>query len=136
MIILRLLLAGIFLFAGGSKIFNVLLFKATILGYYSIPDHLALGIAIVFPWIEIVAGLALLVNWRTVYASGFLFCLSIFFLVQLILNYSNILPYGCGCFGFGAPEKIGWYQIIRDFFISALAGIVFWGERTKNKQHA
>jgi len=124
-LILKLLLAGIYLFAGGSKIFNLYLYKATILAYYSfLPESLALLIAIVFPWVEILAGLSLALNWKTKYSSGFLFLLSLFFFIQIILNYSNILPYGCGCFGFGGPEKISLYHILRDFLIALLAGLV------------
>lgn len=126
--ILRLLLAGIFLYSGGVKLFNLVLFKATILAYYPIPDLLALLVAIVFPWLEILAGLSLAVGWRKEIGSGFLFILSLFFFGQMILQYSSILPYGCGCFGFGAPEKIGLYHITRDFSIALLAGIVFWRE--------
>lgn len=123
--ILKLLLAGVYMFAGGAKILNLYLFKVTILAYYPfIPESLALLMAIIFPWLEILAGLSLVLNWKTKYSGCFLFFLSLFFLVQTILNYSNILPYGCGCFGFGGPEKITLYYVFRDFFISILAGIV------------
>ena len=123
--ILKLLLAGIYLFAGGSKILNLYLFKATILAYYPfLPELLAILIAIVFPWVEILASLSLVLNWKTKYSSGFIFLLSIFFSVQIILNYSNILPYGCGCFGFSGPEKISLFHVTRDFSIMLLAGWV------------
>lgn len=123
--IFRWLLAFIYLAAGLPKILNPVLFKATIAAYFPVPDILALVVAIVFPWLEIIAALSLLLNWKTVYSSGFLFLLSLLFLVMMVLNYSNILPYGCGCFGFGGPEEIGIYQIVRDSLISILAGIVF-----------
>ena len=71
--ILRWLLAGIYLYAGGTKVFNPVLFQATILSYYNIPEALALVVAILFPWLEIMAGLSLLVNWKTKYSAGFLF---------------------------------------------------------------
>ncbi|ATW25920.1 MauE/DoxX family redox-associated membrane protein [Candidatus Formimonas warabiya] len=129
--ILRLLLAAIYLFAGASKIFHVLLFKATIMAYYSMPEWLAFLIALVFPWIEILAGLSLVLQWKTKYSSAFLFLLSLFFFVQMILNYSNILPYGCGCFGFGGPEKITLYHVFRDLSIAVLAGFVFYREWKK-----
>ncbi|MGI6685722.1 MAG: MauE/DoxX family redox-associated membrane protein [Bacillota bacterium] len=129
--IFRWLLAGIYLYAGGSKIFSLVLFKATILAYFNIPEFLAFIIALVFPWVEILAGLSLMVNWQTKYASSFLFLLSLFFFIQMILNYSNILPYGCGCFGFSGPEKISFYHILRDFLIAALAGYICFREWKK-----
>jgi len=129
--IFRWLLAGIYLYAGGTKIFNLVLFKATILAYFSLPGTLAFLIALVFPWVEILAGLSLLTGWKSRYAGTFLFLLSLFFFGQMILNYSNILPYGCGCFGFGGAEKIGIYHVLRDFSIALLAGIVCYQEWKK-----
>ncbi|ODA39478.1 putative methylamine utilization protein MauE [Desulfosporosinus sp. BG] len=131
--ILKLLFAGIYILAGGSKVLNLYLFKATILAYYSfLPESLALMIAIVFPWLEILAGLSLVLNWKTKHSSGFLFLLSLFFFIQIILNYSNILPYGCGCFGFGGPEKISLYHVFRDVSIMFLAGFVCLREWRKS----
>lgn len=129
--IFRWLLAGIYLAAGGTKIFNPVLFKATILAYFTIPESLALAIALIFPWVEIVAGLSLIIGWQAKYSSVFLFLLSLFFFVQMILNYSNILPYGCGCFGFSGPEEISIYHVLRDFSIALLAGFVCWKEWKK-----
>ncbi|AFM41204.1 Methylamine utilization protein MauE [Desulfosporosinus acidiphilus SJ4] len=133
MILLKLLLAGIYLYAGVSKILNLYLFKATILAYYPfMPVYIALLITIVFPWLEILSGLSLGLNWQGKYASLFLLLLSLFFLVQTVLNYSHVLPYGCGCFGFSGPEKITLYYVIRDFSIMILAGIVCFREWKKN----
>lgn len=127
--ILKVILAAIYIYAGGAKIFNIYLFKTTILAYYSfLPELVALSIAIVFPWVEILIGLALILNWKTKFSSMLLFLLSLFFLVQTILNYNNLMPYGCGCFGFGGPEKITLFNIFRDFSIMLLAGLVYLKE--------
>lgn len=130
--IFKLVLAGIYLIAGGSKILNLYLFKATILAYYSfLPEFVALLIAIVFPWLEILAGLSLVLNWKTKWSSSLLFLLSLFFVIQTILYYNNIMPYGCGCFGFGGPEKISLYHVVRDSVIMCLAGWVGLSEWKK-----
>ncbi|WP_088186898.1 MauE/DoxX family redox-associated membrane protein [Desulfosporosinus sp. FKA] len=133
MIFLRLLLAGIYIYAGGSKLLNLYLFKVTILAYYPFLGMAALLIAIVFPWLEILSGLALGVNWQGKYASTFLLLLSLFFLIQTLLNYSNVLPYGCGCFGFSGPEKITVYYVMRDSLIMLLSSIVCFREWKANK---
>ncbi|MCL6478224.1 MAG: hypothetical protein K6T65_07385 [Peptococcaceae bacterium] len=137
---LRLLLALIYLYAGLTKAINPVLFRATIASYFQIPDFAALALAVSFPWLEIIAALSLIFNWKAVYGSGFLFLLSISFFALLVLHYNNVLPYGCGCFGFGGPEKISIYHIFRDFLITLLAGIVFFkslkmerGRREKEK---
>ena len=131
-LILKLLLALVYLIAGGSKLFNLFLFKATILAYYPfLPEGLALLIALIFPWLELLGALSIVLNWKPKAGSSFLFFLSIVFLVQMILNYSHILPYGCGCFGFGQAEQINGYYIVRDLLIAGLAGIVCFREWRK-----
>jgi len=133
-VIARLILGGLYIWAGAAKLFHVLLFKATIAAYFPFPDFLVVVIAIVFPWVEITAGLSLILNWKTLYSSGFLFLLSLFFFVQMILHYSNILPYGCGCFGFGGAEQIGVYHILRDLGIVLLAGFVLVREWKNSRE--
>lgn len=122
----------IFLYAGVSKIFEPMLFKAVIQNYFSMPDFLAMVIAIVIPWVQILAALSLFLNWNVLYSSGLLFAMSIFFFVLMVINYGQTLPFGCGCFGFKDEEIVGIYHIIRDFSIAVLAGIIFFDSYIKN----
>jgi uncharacterized membrane protein YphA (DoxX/SURF4 family) len=129
--ILKYILGFIFLYAGASKIFEPMLFKAVIQNYFSIPDLLALIIAIVVPWVQILAALSLFFNWNVLYSSGLLFAMSIFFFVLMVINYGQVLPFGCGCFGFRGEEVVGIYHIARDFSIAVLAGIIFYDSYIK-----
>ncbi len=124
--IFRFTLAGIFLYAGFSKVFNPMLFKAVIENYFPIPEVLALVLAILVPWLQIVASFALVFNIFPLYSSGLLFIMSIFFFSLMIFNYGNVLPYGCGCFGFKENELVGNYHVLRDFIILLVAGMVFF----------
>ncbi|MGI6678115.1 MAG: MauE/DoxX family redox-associated membrane protein [Dehalobacterium sp.] len=130
--IFRFFLAIIYLYAGGSKIFYPMFFQRTILAYYPIPEWVAFLIAIFLPWLEILAALALLLNFQTKYAAGFLFGLSLLFFSQMVLNFNHLLPYGCGCFGFGDPERITLYHVGRDLLITVLAAIVWRKSRIKH----
>lgn len=135
----RYILGFIYLYAGGSKILEPMLFKAVIQNYFAIPDTIALILAIVVPWIQILAALSLLLNWYVLYSSGLLLIMSVFFFGLMIVNYGQILPFGCGCFGFKDEELVGVYHVVRDFSIALLASIVLYNSRKakaeKRKNH-
>lgn len=124
--LLRYALALVFMFAGGSKVLQPVLFKAVIQSYYAIPDGLAVLLAIAVPWVEIMAALSLLVNWKVRYSSGLIAVMSVYFLGLMLLNYGQVLPFGCGCFGFNGAELVGIFHIAREFIILCLAGAVFY----------
>lgn len=128
---LRYILGFIFLYAGGSKVFEPMLFKAVIENYFAIPDILALMLAILVPWIQIFAALALILKWYTLYSSGLLLIMSVFFFGLMVVNYGQVLPFGCGCFGFNDEEIVGLYHVARDFFIALLAFIVVYDSYRK-----
>jgi uncharacterized membrane protein YphA (DoxX/SURF4 family) len=125
-VIYRYALAGVYLYAGFSKVFKPLLFQSVIEGYFAVPSSIALFLAILIPWLQIVAALAVVLNKYPFYSCGLLLIMSIFFLGLMVLNYENVLPYGCGCFGFTENEVIGNYHIARELLITLLAGITFY----------
>ncbi len=135
----RYILAFIYLYAGGSKIFEPMLFKAVIQNYFAIPDALALILAIIVPWIQILAALFLILNWYVLFSSGLFLVMSIFFFGLMSANYGQILPFGCGCFGFKDEELVGVYHVVRDLSIALIASIVFYQSRKakaeKRKKH-
>ena len=62
---LRLLLAGVFIFAAGMKLADLNAFAREIRGYQVIPDQWSAAVANVVPWFEIVVGVFLLLPfWR------------------------------------------------------------------------
>lgn len=138
--ILRVVLAGIFLAAGGSKILEPMLFQAVIQSYFAMPASLALVMAIVVPWIEIMAALSLLFNWKTLYSSGLIAGMSLFFFGLMAINYGKELPFGCGCFGFNGAELVSIYHVARELIIFSLAAMLFYmtknGERKEEKNQS
>jgi uncharacterized membrane protein YphA (DoxX/SURF4 family) len=124
--VLRVVLASIFLYAGGIKVFEPLLFKAVIQSFFALPDSLAVGLAVVVPWIEILAGLSLLLNYKAVYSSALIAAMSLFFFGLMAVNYGQVLPFGCACFGFHGAELVGFRHIARELLILSLAGVVFY----------
>jgi len=115
----RLIVAGVFIYSGYSKLppghmFDApLQFMIAISGYkLPIPNGLILPIATYLPWIEIALGLAVLIGWKMRYFAGAVTALLLFFIVILTITYARGIDANCGCFGLG--EKISWKTILRD----------------------
>jgi uncharacterized membrane protein YphA (DoxX/SURF4 family) len=95
--IVRLALAGLFIYAGVIKLFAPRAFAATISTYGLIPDVMLPVVAIGLPALEAVAGLALVFDrsWGLHLITGLLA------LFVLVLGYGILseLKVDCGCFG-------------------------------------
>lgn len=120
----RLILGGVFLYAGLEKILHPAAFADTIFNYRILPEILTPFAAVVLPWLEVFVGLALFLG---VWLPGAVFLcnlLLVIFLGALVFNLSRGLNVHCGCFGTtsreGSHEPMVWY-LARDavFFIPA-----------------
>jgi len=127
----RLALVGIYFAASVPKFFNVGLFKATMLAYYgSLPDTLALVMAITIPWWEFGLALLLLIDKkRPDIPAALLAILSFFYVINSIIFLNHWMPYGCGCFGFGEPVVLGMGGVIRNVLIAAVSVLAYVGAR-------
>ena len=128
----RLALSIIFLAASIPKFFNVALFKVTILNYYSfIPETIALVAAIIMPWLEFGLAMAMLLDEKAPHWPALLLTiLSMLFLLQSLVFYNQLMPYGCGCFGFSQEQTLGIGGVIRNIIITATASCAYRGCRT------
>jgi uncharacterized membrane protein YphA (DoxX/SURF4 family) len=116
----RIILAGIFLYSGYTKLRAPLEFAASLSAYKLFPTKLIFPIADYFPWIEILLAIALLIGWKIRYVAlataGFLS----FFLCILAITYFRGIEADCGCFGSG--DRISPLTLARDgtFLLPAL----------------
>ena len=133
----RLVLGGIFVYAGFSKlllpntnlwpifalklsiIMNISLFAQQVESYKIISPEASQLVAHTLPFMEIVLGLLLLIGWRfrlwataiTVIMVGFLGVVTRAYLLHMDIN--------CGCFG--TPEKLTGWTVLRDSAFASLA---------------
>jgi uncharacterized membrane protein YphA (DoxX/SURF4 family) len=100
-LVVRLGLAFIFIYAGGSKLVDPKAFARTISSYGLVPDDFLALFAVGLPILEVVSGIALALDVRGSLAvvTGLLI-MFVFVLGYGVLNDMNI---DCGCFG---PEEI------------------------------
>ena len=127
--ILRLVLGGIFLYAGAIKIVNPAAF-ATGIGNYRLLAHEWLNLlAITLPWIEVIAAAVLIAGvWKR--ASALLIALMlVVFLVAIGQAVARNLNIDCGCFGTVAGRKVGLMGLGEDLAMLAGALWLTWRER-------
>jgi uncharacterized membrane protein YphA (DoxX/SURF4 family) len=111
----RVLLGGIFIWAGGVKLINPRAFARTLSGWGLVPDELLVPVAIGLPVIEILAGLGLVFDIRG----------SLKAILGLLLMFLAVLGYGimsnlnvdCGCF---SAEELHAHSSLRIAFLRDL----------------
>lgn len=127
-LIVRLILGGVFIYAGATKIGDPAGFAADIDQYGLVTWRMANLIARTLPTIEIVAGLGLILDIKG----------SLAIIVAQLLGFVAILSYAihlgldidCGCFGPGDPEAEAsgglWDTLIRDLIMLGACALLYW----------
>lgn len=120
LIMSRLVLGGLFVYAGAVKVLDPLGFAQDIRNYRLVGQTLSFVIALVLPWLEILAGLALAAGfWKR--ASALLISgLLVFFIVLTLVTMARGLDVDCGCFG-SLSRRSGWGVVLEDL------GMLFLG---------
>lgn len=115
----RLVLGGLFVYAGAAKVLDPLDFAQNIRNYQLVGQSLSFVAAIVLPWLEILAGLALILGVWTRGAALVVTGLLVFFIVLTAVTMVRGLDVDCGCFG-SLSRKSGWGVILEDLGMLAL----------------
>jgi uncharacterized membrane protein YphA (DoxX/SURF4 family) len=119
LLIFRLVLGGLFVYAGAVKVLDPLDFAQNIRNYQLVGQPLSFVAAIVLPWLEILAGLALILGVWTRGAALAITGLLVFFIVLTAVTMVRGLDVDCGCFG-SLSRKSGWGVILEDLGMLAL----------------
>lgn len=117
----RLALGVVFIWAALSKIADPAAFSTQIHNFRILPVALENLFALTLPWVELVAGLALVVNIVPRAATQLLTGLLVVFMVAIAAALARNLDIDCGCFGTTDASKTGWITLIRDVGFLALA---------------
>ena len=123
---LRLLIGGIFFYAGLEKILDPFNFSVAIYNYRLFPDFLLGGMAAAIPWIEAIAGLFLLSGFNTKGAAALTLFLLLIFIGLIIISAIRGLDIDCGCFG-SLERKVGIQAIFEDtlLFVISMSVLLF-----------
>jgi len=132
----RLVLAGVFLVAGGAKVGDLAESGRAVNAYQLMPYGVATVVGAALPFVEIVLGLLLLVGVATRLAAGVAATLLVVFVAGISSAWARGLRIECGCFGGGgqlAADASPTYgpEIARDLLFLVLAGFLLAYPRTR-----
>jgi uncharacterized membrane protein YphA (DoxX/SURF4 family) len=96
---LRLVFGAFFLLSGILKLKDPILFAEAVRNYQLIGDPIAPAMALFVPWIEVIAGIAVMTDR---FARGAAFILTgsmVVFTLAIVISWARGLDISCGCFG-------------------------------------
>ncbi|MES2765475.1 MAG: MauE/DoxX family redox-associated membrane protein [Bacteroidota bacterium] len=117
----RLILGGLFIFAGLGKIAIPEAFAKEIANYELLPYSLVNFVAITLPWLEVVAGIFLVAGVRIKASAVIIAALLLVFLVGILWAMSQGLKIDCGCFAQVEATPVGWPKVLQNLGLLALA---------------
>lgn len=95
----RLLVGGLFIYASVGKIADPLTFAEQVRAYALAPLLATNGIAIVLPWLELFAGLLLVVGFCRAEARGLILLMLLGFTIGKVSVELRGMDIACGCWG-------------------------------------
>jgi len=121
----RWTLGGIFIYAGGSKLLEPIIFAYLVEAYGIVPEGLLIPVAIGLPVLEVIAGFGLLFDIRG--SLGLITGLLVLFMFVLSYGIWLGLDVDCGCFGPEDPEAEAFHGLRLSLFrdLVMMAGVVF-----------
>jgi uncharacterized membrane protein YphA (DoxX/SURF4 family) len=120
----RLVLGGVLLVAGYLKAFSPDKSMMAVRAYEVLPIWIANALGIILPWLEIGAGLLLIIGVGIRYAAAFGAALMMLFIIAIAQAWARGLSIDCGCFGGGGtidPSQTKYLEeILRDTGLALL----------------
>ena len=132
--ILRLVVGGAFVVAGVLKIADPTTFATAVSNYGLVPHELINLVAILIPWIEIVAGSFVLAGIWLRAAALVITTLTIMFAIVIVSALAQGLNIECGCFGTIGGKHIGLANLAIDATLFCLAALLAWRMKDGTRQ--
>jgi len=124
LLVMRVYIGGVFIYASMYKINYPAEFADTIASYQLAPAWSVNILAVLMPWTELVTGVLLVLGWRTKAAAAIIGALLVLFCAVILLTLLRDIPIGCGCFT-SVEEPMGWHTLGRDLAWLAMTLLVF-----------
>lgn len=110
--ILVLIIGGLFIVAGLLKAWDPGSLGEELIAFQLLPDGLELPVALYLPYLEIIAGIAVIAGpWRAG-ARLVLAGLTVVFITVLAITWGRGLDVSCGCFGSFSAETANYGLLI------------------------
>lgn len=124
--ILCFVYGGVFVYAGAMKLKDPGLFLQDIRSFNILRDPLAAWLALGLPWLEVLAGLAVIAGWLRRGGLLLLQLALVVFLVAIGSAWQRGLNIECGCFGESIQASTYVELIARDVLLLMLGGACQW----------
>ena len=135
LLITRLALGGLFIYASFDKMVHPLPFAQIVHHYRLMPPNLINIWAIVLPWIEAIAGICLIFGYRARGANMVIGGLLVMFVVALAITAFRGINVSCGCFTTSDAVKSNLiYRIIEDIGMGILFLHIFFYYKPHDKR--
>lgn len=139
----QLALGAIFIAAALPKIIDPPSFAHMIYNYRLVPGALVNASALLLPWIELLAGLALIIGvWRRT-AASIIGVLLVMFIVAIGINIARDNAVNCGCFDVASTNKTQqelmsemWWVVIRDIGMLLMVAQLLYATRDERAAFA
>jgi putative oxidoreductase len=125
----KVLMGALFVISSITKISDPASFVDSIANYKILPKTLLMPMAIVVPWIQMLAGVMLVLD---IYAQSSAFIVSgllVVYIIAITSAYVRGIDIDCGCFDLlshlGLEDKVGIKAILRDLGFLVATGWVF-----------
>lgn len=118
-VLLRLIVAGLFIYAGAIKLVQPDTFLGDIESYRMMPYTFAWLVVFYLPPFEILCGMVLLLPRLQNVAAVLLLLLMVVFIIAIAVAWARGLDISCGCFGASETKTNYLWLITRDLLIAA-----------------
>ncbi len=139
----QIALGAIFIAAALPKIADPPSFAHMIYNYRILPGGLINISALVMPWVEVLAGLALILGVWVKPSRWIITLLLVTFMIAITINLARGNAIDCGCFDVSAANltheeriKDMWMVLIRDAGMLLMCAQMAWAERVRKTSSA
>ena len=126
-LLLRLIVGGLLLLAGVTKLVDRDGFRDAVAEYKILPAALERPFALAVPLLETALGILLLLGLGTPFAAALATPLFLSFGLAIGLNLARGRDFNCHCFGAVQSEQIGWPALVRSLALAFAALTVALG---------
>ncbi|MEW5807625.1 MAG: MauE/DoxX family redox-associated membrane protein [Acidobacteriota bacterium] len=123
-VLFRVIIGAIFIWASLDKIAHASDFSRAIHNYRIMPVLTENIMAISLPWLELLAGLFLIIGYRVRGAATVISALLMIFIMAITVALLRGLDISCGCFDTQGGAKIGLDILFQDLLMLVMSGSI------------
>jgi len=128
LMLLRLIVGGIFIWAAVTKIADPLSFAQNIRNYRLVGQTLSFATAIILPWLELIAGICLIVGVFPRSSALLVSGLLVFFIILVTVTILRGIDVDCGCFGTFSRKADLWLILEDSLWLAMSLVLLFSSE--------